>query len=552
VRGTPFSFEGFTGGLNTQADPYQLDQSEAREAMNVVSTQRGSIRKRNGSILVNETAPNVALDSATWVRSSVSFVTSGSGKIYSMTTPGGVEEIGSGLTAGVRLSVVEAPLTKESGGQGPVYLTNGTDVPLYWPGTGLTVGPWTGAAEVTIGETKVPCYEDPVTKKHVPNGKYMVFAGNRIWMTGISSDPSAVWFSETVSIGEGGEQADPSFWPKTNVVRFDSSDGHAITGIGTVGPYILIFKEAKTWVIYNLNTGENRRISSSVGCVAHRSIVESAHGTFFLSADQGVCITNGSTISEVSQNVRPTVLEANTLYRHNAAGVYFENHYYLSYPGSGSETNNRTLDYDTQLKSWWLHDLAGNQWTIVQVELNPTQLMMVPPGIKKGLVRAFVPNVYTDSGENYTGNGTLGAYWFSAWDPWGFYIQRHRVKAPFVKKRIRQIWFAGEGSIVPLLFKNFHVGGRQEPAVAGSEEIATSSKVPTDFSAVVEKWGEGSGVWGEEFPGTETLWGGEVSIGQARIYAAGVCNVASIGWGNDSDQPFTVDTYMTAISFRKS
>jgi hypothetical protein len=236
-----------------------------------------------------------------------------------------------------------------------------------------------------------------------------------------------------------------------------------------------------------------------------------------------------------------------------AAGAYIANHYYLSYAAGASETNNRTLDYDLQLKSWWLHDLAANQWAVYQPTPGSKNTAMygIPPGTKKGVVEAWVAGLYTDSGENYTGNGTLGAFWLSSWDPWAFYIQRHRLKAPFIKKRVRQIWFAGEGQIIPVIFKDFHVGERQEPAVVANKEISTEDTLPVDFSAGEQTWGESPEKWGEG-TGVEVLWGGEVSIGQARMYALGVCNMLSVGWGNNSDQPFTVDAYMTAISFRKS
>lgn len=215
--------------------------------------------------------------------------------------------------------------------------------------------------------------------EHVPNGQYMVFFGNRIWMTGIKQDPSAVWFSELVSIGEGGAQADPSQWPATNVVRFDSGDQQAITGIGTVGPYLCLFKELKTWIIHDVNTGANRRLADTVGCVSHRSIVETTSGTFFLTADQGVYLTDGSKLHEMSYNVRPTILGINHGQRSHAAGAYFNNHYYLSFASGTSSVANRTLDYDVQLKSWWLHDLTSNQWVIWEPVAGQPALFAIPP-----------------------------------------------------------------------------------------------------------------------------------------------------------------------------
>src|SRR5262249_52855735 len=157
-----------------------------------------------------------------------------------------------------------------------------------------------------------------------------------IWMAGMADDTSAVRFSELEPVGEGGEEADPTAWPSANVVRFDGSDGFPITGLGVVGPYVLVFKEHKVWAIHNLDSGENRKISDSVGTVSHRSITESPMGTFFLTAEQGVFLTNGSTVREMSYQVRPTISEITSTKRENASGVYFQNHYYLAYPSGTS------------------------------------------------------------------------------------------------------------------------------------------------------------------------------------------------------------------------
>jgi hypothetical protein len=624
MRGTPFLLKGFVGGLNTVSAPYELEQDETRECLNVVSTTRGSIRKRYGSTLFTESPPNVELDSmAVAIPGSRYLLISGGGKLYSVSSTGTVVEIGKGFTAGAAWSIFQAPKSTAVASQGPIYLTNGVDKPQYWAGAEAKteVKEWTGVASApkatdgaitegtvtlkseTIGFLgsdvgKVVKFETEVKAKveggsakvaeatieavfspkevqlsipedgwaetktaihftlersyyskgaHVPNGKYAIFVGNRVWMTGITEDPSAVWFSEFVDIGEGGAQADPSAWPTTNVVRFDSSDGQPITGIGTVGPYILIFKESKTWVIHNLNTGENRKISDSVGCVAQRSIVPVGAQTFFLTANQGVFSTNGSSLQEMSYKVRPTILAINPKQRQNAAGVEINNHYYLSFASGTSETNNRTLDYDLQLKSWWLHDLAGRQWVQHEpVAPGASSLFLIPSGTKKGVVKAFVEGIYTDSGVNYTGNGSLGAYWFSAWDPFGYYIMRHKLEAPFINKRVRQVYFDGEGKIVPIVFKNFLLSGQEIAGVVGNEP-QSEPELPVDFSRTESTFGEG-----EENFGEGGIFGGEQTVEAARLYSLGVARAISVGFGNNSADPFIVNAYMVAISFRKS
>lgn len=628
MRGTPFLKEGFTGGLNTIDSPYTVAENESRECLNVVSTERGSIRKRYGSVqwLVEGEIPNVELTScfACTINGTPYMLVSNGEKVWSVTSAGAVAEIGKGFTAGSYWCMVQAPVSIGVASQGPVYMVNGVDKPQYWTGASAVteVKEWVGvantpaltdgvltantstiksetagflssdigltvkfaaahkvqveSAEPEIKEALIEAVISPkeavlalpgetgwkettssvhfsierayyAAGKNVPNGRYMIFFGNRVWMTGITGDPSAVWFSELVSIGEGGAQGDPSQWPASNVVRFDSSDGAAITGIGTVGPYICLFKEFKTWVIHDVNTGANRRLADTIGCVSHRSIVETVGGTFFLTADQGVYLTEGSKLHEMSYNIRPTVLGINGAKRSQAAGAYFNNHYYLSFASGASTTANRTVDYDVQLKSWWLHDLTGNQWSIWEPVTGKPALYTLPPETKAGLAHAFVESIWTDRGKIYRGSEGLAAFWKSSWEPFAYYVFRHRIKAPFLKKRVRQIFFNGEGSIIPIVYKNFLQAGAQQGAVVGNKPQYVLEK-PTDFEASEEEFGGGTAIFGTE----ETLFGGEQTVGAARIYSPGVASVWSVGWGNNSAEPFIVDAFVYMAQFRKS
>lgn len=538
-------FQGFTGGLNSIASPYELAPNEARELMNVVSTERGAIRKRYGSTLFNTSAsPNLELVSLAPVNISgtLYLIASGGKNLYSINAAGEVGIIKEGLTEGLKWSIVQAPkgVAKTAG---PVYLTNGTDKAQYWTGatkTTLTVE-WEG--EKTAFEGK----EMFATAPYVPQGKYMIFANERVWMAGMSNDTSAVRFSELKSIGAGGEENDPTLWPANNVVRFDPSDGNPITGIGVVGPYVLVFKESKCWVIHNASPIATRKISDSVGCVSHRSIVESAQGTFFLTAEQGVYLTDGSKLHEMSYQVRPTILGINPAKRENAAGAYFNNHYYLSYASGSSTVNNRTLDYDVQLKSWWLHDLAGNQWAAWEPKTGETFLYTIVPKTKAGVSKCFVEGVYQDQEVNYVGNETLGAFWYGPWEPFAYFVFRHRLKAPFIKKRVRQVHFDASGEVVALVFKNFSAAGAAEPGVVGKAD-QSKPETPINFEAEAGTWGSSSTTWGSE----TAVWAGNASTADARLYALGVARVWSVGWGNNSKNGFEVDSYMMAVSFRKS
>jgi hypothetical protein len=577
-----------------------------------------SVRMANfslGKAVIGEPAPSgveltsifpVVVSSVKWL------IAAGGTKVYKISTAGAITELGGGFTSNLRWSIVEAPTGTGVASMGPVYLSNGTDAPQTWTGTELKE--WTGVAaavEKTDGEiveglprlssktanfqpsdvglliegegipanTTVFAVVNPTTielsqnatatgttkhftlkrsyyetgGKHVPKGKYMIFAGNRIWMTGISSDPSAVWFSELVSIGEGGAQGDPTAWPKTNVVRFDSSDGKPITGIGLAGPYVVVFKERKTWVIHDLNTGANRRIADTIGCVSHRSIVETTGGTFFLTADAGVYVLEGSRLQELSYKVRPTILGINQEKREQATGAYFGNHYYVSFPSGTSATNNRTLDYDAQLKTWWLHDVVANQWAVWEPS-GETNLYAARPGASKGVIRAFVPGVFTDVEENYAGAEGLAAYWKGAWLPFYMFIFRHRVKTPQLKKRLRMIHLDGSGEVIPTVYKEFEIAGTQMAGVPGAKP-ETEPELPIKFSAgeqLFANTNEEQIFGGELFQGLVEIFGGATVTQGARIYSLGTADVWSIAFGNSTSADFQIDSYTTMGQFRKS
>lgn len=514
----------------------------------------------------------------------------GGTKVYKVSTAGVATDItgSASITSGSRWSIVQAPSgTAETGG--PVYMSNGLDAPLYWTGSG-NVAAWTGnsgtftatinttstvtgipasvfanlAVGMTITGTNIPssttiqsiqfgttttpasitlsnaatgsatetltASPSPFygTSPAVPNGAFSVFFGNRIWMTSVPGDPSAVYFSDLVSAGAAGGVGDPTQWPLSNVVRFDSSDGFGITGISSVGPYLLVFKEFKTWVITDINTGANRALSHGIGCVAHRTIVPTADGTFFLSSDQGVFVTtNGTELEEISYKVRPTILGINHALRANACGAFYQNHYYLTFPAGSSTSNNRTLDYDLQLKAWFLHDLAPNQWCIFEPTLTQGKLYGAIPGTSNGIRLCFDPSTYQDAGSNYTGANGYSAYYYANWERFSYYVFRHRVPVPMVKKRVRQVYFSGSGVITPVIFKDFSATGVQQPATPGAG-VPTSPEQPVTFGVVAP-------------------------TSDARIYAAGAAEEWSVGWGDTgSNNPFEVDAYAYMIQFRKS
>jgi hypothetical protein len=135
-----------------------------------------------------------------------------------------------------------------------------------------------------------------------------------------------------------------------------------------------------------------------------------------------------------------------------------------------------------------------------------------------------------------------------------YYIFRHRVKTPFLKKRIRAIHFDGSGVIVPIVAKNFTIPGTEEPGVVGNES-QDAPQLPVNFEEGDQIFGnanEEQRFGGETFEGVTMFFGGRTAVGDARIYSPGIARAWSVGFGNDNAESFEVDSFTYLMQFRKS
>jgi hypothetical protein len=486
MRGDPVTFASFAGGVNAQAAPYSLDDNEARDARNVQSTITGAIAKRGGSSLLSSFGAAVR-SLAGFTQGSTRFLVATGGTEIKSISPAGTASSIKGalsLTSGLQWEFAQAVA---NGGQGPLFGLNGTDQPIYWTGAG-NAGAWT------------------TTAGSIPAGaKFPVWHGNRMW---IASGSRIYWSA----------LGNPRDWPAANVTALDESDGQDITGIGTIGPYVVVFKAAKTFIVYDLNTSANRRVSGVVGAVSHRSITETPNGTAFLGRD-GVYRTDGQSVERISDRIKPFIDDISSAKASEAAGVYSDRHYYLSV-STGGVANDLTLDFDLTLNCWWLHTLAASQWTVAELAAGQPYLY---GGVGSYIDRGFIPGVYTDPADGGGAATAFEAYWYGAF---------HALATPYVRKRVRWIHFDGKGRFTAHNAKDF------------ARAMTLLGEV--DFSESETTFG-GSGTFGGE--GT---FGGAASLGEQKLYSLGVARVWSFGFSSSSDNDMEIDSYTIGVTARRN
>ena len=528
--GSPALYADFSGGINREAGPYLLQESECQDALNVTSSRLGSIKKREGlstyssikngsntyvlgdaahslfavntstkyllaagphtsagndavvAIAENGQANAIKTDAAAgnrweWVQAPVSVyneqqtvtvlnATGGTftltydgqttaaiaynatadavatalinlsnignndvtvtkdGTIYTVTfvnTLGGTNvpamtANGASLTGTSPTVTVATTVTGAT--QGPIFGINGSDVPQYWTAaTGTTnLAEWTAVDAAGTSLSSHPARYC----------KYLVYHMDKVWASGDPNNPGRVFSTGVDSNG----LPDPRNWDSDFQDDVTPYDGDQITGLGKVGPYLLVFKGRKTCVLTDPNGGNYREISSTTGCIAHRSIVETPQGTMFLSEDLGVCRTDGSTVTRISDKIEPILEAATKAYPaeiKNAAATFFGNSYYLSIPHNTNK-NSLLLEYNLETNSWWFHSCPVNQFALIDPAGAP-KLYGASPSTRL-VSRYFVPDLFTDNGSAYL------SYWQGPFWVWG---------QPHINKRIHQLRIDGRG-----------------------------------------------------------------------------------------------------------
>lgn len=498
----PSHYLDFHGGLNTKDQPYLLTDNQAREINNVQSSRTGALVKRAGLLTHATLAASAGSLYPFELPSPPALIAVANGQILAIGPSGAATTLKSGVSATARWEWVSA---MPNGAQGPLYGMNGVDAPQTWNGVAAATSNWA----VSSGGVAVP------------NGKYCIAANNQVFVAGTASNPSTVYWS---AIGDP-TNFDPASLTGAGSAMFDGRDGQPITALGRVGPYVLVAKPRKLWVIADTASPTIRQLSDSIGCVAHRSLAQGPDGTFFLSEDRGVYLTNGSTLRPISDLIQPTVDGGASLFP-QAVGVYFAGHYFLSLGLLGSGANDTTLDYDTTMDSWWKHTFGSNQFAVWHVNNVAALYSAKPTG---GIVdRCFAPGTLVDNGTPFLW------IWKGPWQSPSYTPRHRRVgPTPYYRKRLRQFRADGRGTVDFSLAKDFAV---------------TESLIRANFLGTPEvddTWA-GATSWA-----VDGLWAAGGAIRRARAHSLGVANAFSVVFSATSITDDGVTSYTLMMEDRR-
>jgi hypothetical protein len=480
LRGKTITYTGLTGGVNYADSPYELGDTEARDLLNVVASGRGAIRKRDGCATF-ATVPSTIHSLGSLETGGGVFLLAGCADGLHSVNVGGTSSLISSVPTDTPWSFAQAP--------GGAYMSNGVSSPQKWTGAG-SGSLWTGTG--------------------IPNARFLLYKGTRMWAANMASYGSVADARSCLVYSDLGN---PASFPAAGIILFDPNDGEEITGIASLGPYILVAKPSKLWVIYDLDTGANRPLATDVGCASHRSMAEGPGGVWFLANDNSVMVCDGSKVQRISDKIRPLLEQISPVSRGMAPGVFYDKHYYLTVTVPDGP---RTLDFDTVLGAWFLHSYAPSDWEVWEPSGEPR----LYGAQDLSVLRVWSPGATTDSGV------TFESYWRGPYLTFG---------APFLNKRVRRIHFDGTGRIRVGLSRDF----------AGS----VTHEMDASFGDLgsQEVWGQGSDMWGQG----DDPWGGTVEVGEAEVLTPGVARAWSVQFGNQTPEAWEVNSYTLAVTGRR-
>lgn len=298
MRGQPF-YIGPWNGINLRDRLLEIPINELPAASNCIGNVDGTISKRKpcvnrisfSGVGANDITSLSFIEGALGVP--VAFLGAAGTKMYLIDLNGGSAAPISGALVlpsalSARWTWIKAPV---SGAQGPFYGLSGDSayVPKQWDGSGAAMTDWTASAGT------------------LEPGAQMIFFKNRVIMWGFTIPTT----SAPATAIKASKVGDPRNWDTTVSgadsawqTAIDPNDGGPITGIAAWKSYLLVFKESKVYLVYDLDSGANRSISNNLGTADRKTICSTPYGITFINTDGQLYITDGVKFTKISDNLR--------------------------------------------------------------------------------------------------------------------------------------------------------------------------------------------------------------------------------------------------------
>lgn len=327
-------------GVNTFTRDTMIKENEAAEATNVWAVGKNSIRKRPGIVKLCTIPGASKIDGlGTYYNGSTrELLAMANGTLYKVHSGTPVAISGKTYTSGLRTDFCQAG--------GKVFIQNGTDNLSEYAGSTLS--------DTTNGII----------------GKYLLYYKSCLWTWGNSGAGNLTRLYRSGSDSKIGDFTyNVTTNPLATSVYISKDDGQSLIGGYKHQDYFYAAKERSLWRVGMAadaaGTISVELVDPARGCDSHFTI-DAVENDNFMFSEKGVFATGYEpNIDQVRTNIvslridnKLKTIEKSRL--DDTSGIFFDNHYYLTYSSGGSTFNDTVMCYDRQRLGWWEWYVSAN------------------------------------------------------------------------------------------------------------------------------------------------------------------------------------------------
>jgi hypothetical protein len=327
------SHRDFRGGLNTQDNETDLRDNEFTQANNGFIDSNKIVERKGSTIEGNDVGSNAGLGLGSYYydaggsRTKSKYVVfdgaANTAKIYKLVTATWTaQQISAAditLTTGARVHFEQA--------KNELYTFNGKDSVknlsnTTW--TALSSGtPMSGAGNI---------------------GYHAVWHKDMLFVARTDNNPSRVYPSNLNA---------PETFDTSNALDFDENDGEYITGIRSLGQFLVVHKPHKIFLVAGATPTSLSIVKTLAtrGAVSNKCIDNGFGLQYFVSID-GVYAFDTVSSWLISRNITPDIDALNQAQLSKSAGRFHKNRYYFSAPSGASTFNNVAYAYDPRFGNY--------------------------------------------------------------------------------------------------------------------------------------------------------------------------------------------------------
>jgi len=429
-----FEQKDFTGGLNLRSDQFQLANNESPEMLNVEVDPRGGVFSRGGMTRINPT--NVT---GAWLPDKLyPFYNSGTHHIMLSNNNNVFHSTGADFT---RLDVSSGVPIVSTSPHGVCFASWGTT--LYMSlGQSSTAGAykWDGAATYATNLTRSGSSPNNwQTRSTAPAGKFpqcehIAVHANKMWAANTTEGgvnfPNRIRFSD---------ESLPENWVEEDYLDIQGG-GPSIIAIVSVNGVLLVFKQSAVYAIYGYDYTDFRIVplSEQLGCSSHHALAASDTGVYFFSSSHGLFYTNGNSVVDLFQPLRPLfdLGYINNASEESISVSWIGRRVWLSLPYSQTtpvEYPSVNFVFDPTMNSYTMFQTADNKGLVGGCDFTTQAGVDMRVAIHPSTPAVMQVDRYSIDSDYINVDGSLtgfASYYRTKWFDAGSYMQRKMFRRP--------------------------------------------------------------------------------------------------------------------------